>query len=198
MISLYRPGAGILHRMSAGTKLGLLAVSALCVSVLALGTTGIAILVAAVSALYVVGGLGWRLLAESWWRLRWLIIVLAGALWIFVGLDEAVHNAGRVAALILLADLVTRTTRMGDLLDVLQRLLRPLRVFRLDPETAALAISLTIAMVPVLEGFLNQVRDAQRARGVRLGPRAALPLLVLTLRHADDVGDALAARGLAR
>ncbi|MBN7792353.1 energy-coupling factor transporter transmembrane component T family protein [Microbacterium esteraromaticum] len=198
MISLYRPGTGILHRRSAGAKLGLLAALALCVSVLPLGTTGTVILVAAVSSLYVVGGLGWRLLAESWWRLRWLIIVLAAALWIFVGLDEAVRNAGRVVALILLADLVTRTTRMGDLLDVLQRLLRPLRVFRLDPETAALAISLTIAMVPVLAGFLNQVRDAQRARGVRLGPRAALPLLVLTLRHADDVGDALAARGLAR
>jgi biotin transport system permease protein len=103
-----------------------------------------------------------------------------------------------VVALLLLAELVTRTTRMGDLLEVFRSIARPLRRMGVDPDAVALTLSLTIAMIPVIAGFAVQVRDAQRARGVRLGPRAVLPLLVLTLKHADDVGDALAARGLAR
>ncbi|MDR2997354.1 MAG: energy-coupling factor transporter transmembrane protein EcfT, partial [Microbacterium sp.] len=99
---------------------------------------------------------------------------------------------------VLLADLVTRTTRMGDLLAVLDRVLRPFRRVGVDPQTVALTISLAIAMVPVIAGLTEQVRDAQRARGVRLGIRAALPLLVLTMKHADEVGDALVARGVVR
>lgn len=201
MISLYRPGDGILHRMSAGVKLALLAGFALLLSVLALFSFGMLVALGAlvvVSALYLVGGLGVRALGEAWWRLRWLILVLAGALWLFTSLEDAVVNTGRVVALLLLAELVTRTTRMGDLLDVFRDLVQPLRRFRVDPDAVALTLSLTIAMIPVIAGFAGQVRDAQRARGVRLGPRAVLPLLVLTMKHADDVGDALAARGLAR
>ncbi|MGF2947881.1 energy-coupling factor transporter transmembrane component T family protein [Microbacterium alcoholitolerans] len=198
MISLYRPGDGPLHRLPAGAKLLGLAVAALLISLLRPGVIGTLVVLAVASVLYPLCGLGWRLLCQSWWRLRWLIVVLGGALWLFVSGVAAIENTGRVIALILLAELVTRTTRMGDLLDVLQRVLRPLRFVGIDPASAALAISLTIAMIPVLAGFVVQVRDAQRARGVRLGVRAALPLLVLTLRHADDVGDALAARGLTR
>lgn len=198
MIALYRPGSGFLHRMAAGVKLLLLAVIALVVSLWrpdAVWTIGLLLIA---SALFPLAGLPWRMLGAAWWRLKWLILVLAAALWIFVGIDAAVQNTGRVVVLILLAELVTRTTRMGDLLDVLQRVLRPLRFVGIAPKTAALAISLTIATIPVLASFLGQVRDAQRARGVRMGLRAALPLLVLSMRHADDVGDALVARGLAR
>ncbi|XNY99806.1 hypothetical protein ACL90Y_08565 [Micrococcus luteus] len=41
------------------------------------------------------------------------------------------------------------------------------------------------------------MRSAQASRGVRMRPWAwILPLVVLSLKHADDVGDALAARGV--
>lgn len=198
MISLYRPGTSPLHRLPAGVKLCALIVAALIVSLARPGTVGSVALVVSASALLLVAGLGWRGVGAAWWRLRWLIVLLGGALWVFVDVDTAVQSTARVVGLILLAESVTRTTRMGDLLDVLERAIRPLRRVGVDPASVALTISLTIAMIPVLAGFLTQVRDAQRARGVRLGLRAALPLLVRTLRHADDVGDALAARGLAR
>lgn len=196
MISLYRPGAGFLHRMPAGVKLALLAGVALLLSVLRPGVIGTAGVLLAVSALFPLGGIPLRALAEAWWRLRWLIVVLGGALWLFTSVQDAIVNTGRVVALLLLAELVTRTTRMGDLLEVFRTLARPLRRLGADPDAVALTLSLTIAMIPVIAGFATQVRDAQRARGVRLGPRAVLPLLVLTMKHADDVGDALAARGI--
>lgn len=198
MISLYRPGDSILHRMPVGAKLLGLACSALAISVVRPGTAGTLVLLGIASIVLLAAGAGARGLLLAWWRLRWLVVVLGGALVIFVSAAAAVQNTGRVVALLLLAEAVTRTTRTGDLLDVLRRLFRPLRVFGVDPETPALAVSLTITMVPVLTGLLEQVRDAQQARGVRLGVRAAVPLLVLAMKHADDVGDALTARGLGR
>lgn len=198
MISLYRPGTGILHRMTPLAKLTALAVVALALSLAPIGVPGSLIVLVVVSVLYPLAALSLQTLGESWWRLRWLIIVLGGALWAFTSWQAAVVNTGRVVALLLLADLVTRTTRMGDLLDALRRILHPLRRIGMDSEAIAMTLSVTMAMIPVITALARQVSDAQRARGMRLGPRAALPLLVLTMKHADDVGDALVARGIAR
>lgn len=198
MISLYRPGTGPLHRLPALAKLGGLAAIALLLSFAPIQAGGALLLLVAVSALYPLGALPAAALGEGWWRLRWLVLVLGGALWVFTSWQSAVINTGRVVALLLLADLVTRTTRMGDLLDALRRIVQPLRRVGAAPEAIAMTLSLTIAMIPVIAALAAQVRDAQRARGTRMGPRSALPLLVLTMKHADDVGDALVARGIAR
>lgn len=197
MIAMYVPGTGILHRLPTGAKLAGLAVAALVLSLSRPGVVGTVVVLTVVSALYPAARLPWRVLGLGWWRLRWLIVVLGAAVWAFVSAEAAIESVGRIVALILLADLVTRSTRTGDLLDVLRRLMHPLRRLGVDPDAVALTVSLTIAMVPVVAVMATQVRDAQRARGIRLGPRAALPLLVLVMQHADDVGDALAARGLA-
>lgn len=198
MISLYRPGTGFLHRTPAWAKLLGLMLIALALSLLQPGVPAIFLALAAVSLLYPLAGLGWGMLLRGWWRLRWLILVLGAALWLFIDVQTAIVSTGRVVALILLADLISRTTTMSALMGVIAALLRPLRPLGVDPELVALTVSLAIAMIPVIAGLAAQVRDAQRARGVRLGPRQALPLLVLTMRHADQVGEALSARGLAR
>lgn len=196
MISLYLAGGGFLHRAPAAVKLVSLAACAVAISAVRLDVAGTVVALIAVTALYPLGSLAWRVPAQAWWRLRWLILVLGAALWLFASPADAVTGTGRVVILLLLADLVTRTTRMGDLVDVIDRALAPLRRVGVDTRPVALVLSLTVAMIPVIAGFAAQVRDAQRARGVRLGPRAALPLLVMTMRHADDVGDALVARGI--
>jgi biotin transport system permease protein len=95
------------------------------------------------------------------------------------------------------AALVTLTTRTSALVDVLVSVCRPLRVVGVDPDRVGLVIALAIRSVPIVAGFATQIRDAQRARGARPSPRAyAAPLIVRSLRHADAVGEALAARGL--
>ena len=199
MISLYRPGSGFLHRTPAGVKLALLAVIALGLSFVP-PTSGAVLpisgAVVAVSALFLVAGFDVPALGQAWWRLRWLILLLGAALVIFVSVPAAIVNTGRVVLLLLLAELVTRSTSTSALMEVIGRLLRPLRPLGVDPEAVALILSLTITMVPVVGGFVSAVREAQAARGVRVGPRMAVPLLVRTLRHADAVGEALAARGL--
>ena len=98
--------------------------------------------------------------------------------------------------LVLLAALVTLTTRTTDLVDAVVAGCRPLQVLRIDPERIGLVIALGIRCVPVVIGLAEEVRDAQRARGLGASPRAfAVPLLVRSLRHADALGEALTARG---
>lgn len=200
MISLYRPGTGFLHRAPAGLKLALLAVVALGLSLLpvAPGTiVPVLLTVAAASVLYPAAGFGVRELGSAWWRLRWLILILGVALIVFSGVTAAIVSCGRLVALLLLAELFTRTTSMSALMTLITRLLRPFRRLGVDAEAVALVLSLALTMVPVVGGFVRSVREAQDARGVRLGLRTALPILVRTMRHADEVGEALAARGLA-
>ncbi|MGN8025711.1 energy-coupling factor transporter transmembrane component T [Microbacterium sp. 22242] len=200
MISLYRPGTGLSHRASAGAKLALLALIALMLSIVPAVVAAEAPVLAAVvgvSLLFPLAGLGLAALGAAWWRLRWLVLILGTALVVFVSVPAAIVNTGRLVVLLLLAELFTRTTSMSALMSVIGRLLRPFRRLGVDPDAVALVLSLTLTMVPVVGGFVRAIREAQDARGVRLGLRSALPLLVRTMRHADAVGESLAARGLA-
>ncbi|GAA1123200.1 MULTISPECIES: energy-coupling factor transporter transmembrane component T [Microbacterium] len=196
MIQLYRPGTSAVHRLPAAVKLAVLAATAVALSLAPPDPWIIGVALASVFSLYGLARFPPIVPAAELWRLRWIVLVLGAALWIFVGPLTAWINTGRVVALVLLAGLLTLTTRMGELLAVLHAALRPLRRCGVDVEAVAMTVSLAITMVPVVAGFADQVREAQRARGARLGIRWIVPLMVRTLRHADDVGDALAARGL--
>ena len=196
MKTLYLPGESLLHRAPAVAKLAGLAVCALALSVYPHDAMSILVALGVVVALYALGRIPVRVLAAQLWRLRWMVVVLGGLLLVFTSPHAALINTGRVVALVLLAGLLTLTTPMGDLLGVLHRMLRPLARFGVDPDAVAMTVSLTITLVPIVAGFAARVREAQQARGVRLGIRSAVPLFVMALRHADDVGDALAARGL--
>lgn len=196
MIQLYRPGSSLVHRAPAGLKLALLAAVALLLSLVPLTAVSVAVALVCACALFLLARFSPRIVIEELWRMRWLVLVLGVALAVFVSPLTAWISTGRVVTILLTASLLTLTTRMSDLLAVLHRLLSPLRRLGVDADAVAMTLSLTLTMIPVVAGFADRVRDAQRARGVKLGVRAAVPLLVIALRHADDVGDALAARGI--
>ena len=196
MIQTYRHGTSVVHRMPAGAKLTVLAVLALTLSAVPRGVMSITLALLAVGVLYLLARLPVRILGTEIWRLRWLVLVLGTALWIFVSPLTAWINTGRVVALLLAASLLTITTPMEQLVAVLHRLLVPLRRYGVNPDAVAMTMSLALTMIPVVASFASDVRDAHRARGIRIDARGVVPLLVRTLRHADDVGDAVAARGL--
>lgn len=196
MIQAYRPGASIVHRMPAGPKLALFTVLVLISAGYPHDRWSVAVSLLVVCMLYLAAGLPATILLVEAWRLRWLVLVLGVALWVFASPLTAWISTARVASLLLLAALLTITTRMGDLLAVLHRMLRPLRRLGIDADAVAMTISLTLTMIPVVAGFARTVNEAHVARGIRRGVRSTVPLMVRTLRHADDVGDALVARGL--
>jgi biotin transport system permease protein len=96
-----------------------------------------------------------------------------------------------------IASLVTLTTRVSEMLDVCQRLLRPFRRFGVDPDRVGLVLALAIRCIPLLVDIVSAVSDARKARGKGFSLRAmAAPAVVRALRSADAMGDALIARGV--
>ncbi len=195
-LGLYLPGSSVLHRLPAGVKL--LAMVAVGVGSVFLDRPWqVAVTLSGVLLLYAVAGLSPRVVAGQVRPLLWLLGLTAVFHVVVNGWERAVMVVGVLTALVLLASLVTLTTRTTDLVDAVVAGCRPLRLLRVDPDRIGLVIALGIRCVPVVIGLAEEVRDAQRARGLGASPRAfAVPLLVRSLRHADALGEALTARGL--
>jgi biotin transport system permease protein len=192
----YHPGTSVVHRVPAGWKLLLLALAG-ATSVLVDRPWQVGVALAVVAVLYGVARVPASALVRQARPVVW-VLLLVGAFHVAVdGWERAAVVVGVVAGLVLLAGLVTLTTRTTALLDTLVRALRPMRRVHLDPERAALLLALSIRSVPVVMAIAEEVRDAQRARGLTASPRAyAVPLILRSLRHADELGEALAARGV--
>ncbi|QIK67177.1 energy-coupling factor transporter transmembrane protein EcfT [Nocardioides sp. HDW12B] len=195
-LGLFVPGTSVVHRLPARVKLGALVaagVGSLWLDTLPrVGLMWLALVLA-----YAVARIPLRSVVA---QIRPLALIL-GAVVVFqvlvAGWERAVVVVGVVGALVLLAGLVTLTTRTQDLLDVVVAVVRPLRHVGVDPERVGLLMALAIRSVPVVLGLAEEVRDAQRARGVRPSARAyAAPLIIRAVRHADDLGEALVARGV--
>lgn len=195
MISAYIPGSSWLHAAPAGWKLVGLCVVTICLFPLGNAWIAAAAFVASVALFSVLGREGFRrllALRTVLYLLAFLLIfhVLAGTL------EAGIVAALRLVTMILLATLVTFTTRMEDMLDALYPVLKPLEFFGLSRYRIALAIALVIRFTPVLIGLADELGAAYRARsGKRAGPRLTAPFAVLALRTADRVSEALAARG---
>ena len=196
-LGLHVPGRSVVHRAPAGAKLLVVVVVAAAIGSVFLDRpeqVGIALLVAASGCAVA------RIPVATVLRSLRPLLLLAGVLAVFhlvaSGWERAVVVAGVLVLLVVLASLVTLTTTTQDLVDALVRACRPLRAVGVDPERVGLALALGMRSVPVVLGLAREVRDAQRARGLTASPLAfAVPLVVRSLRHAEQLGDALVARG---
>jgi biotin transport system permease protein len=197
---LYVPGRSVVHRAPAGLKL--LALSGLGAALFAVPT-----LPAAVVALVGVGVLGWgaarlpaRVLAGH------LRPVLVWAVLLFAvhaattGPAAGAATALRLLALVLAAAVVTCTTRVTELVAVVERVCAPLAWVGVSPARVGLVLAMALRFIPLVSERAARVREAHAARGgslrgVRGTAALVVPLLVQVLRLAHTVGEALEARG---
>jgi biotin transport system permease protein len=195
-IGVYQPGMSVVHRAPAGLKLLLLVlVGAATFMVGNLHTLGAALL--AVLLLYALAGLGPRVVWRQLRPLVWLVVAFGVFHALLNGWLAALLVVGTILVLVLLAGLVSTTTRTTALVDSIVGALRPLRRVGVDPERIGLLLALSVRAVPVVAGLAGEVRDAQRARGVRADVRTfGAPFLIRSLRHADALSEALRARGV--
>lgn len=196
LFGLYIPGHSILHRLPAGVKLASLAVLGLAAAAVPRWQVLVAVGLVTLTAFLIAGLTG--LLARQLVRLSWLILaVAAGQLLFALPVPLVVANTARMTIILVLASLITATTRTSEVLATLEAGLRPLRRLGVSPSRVALTLSLALRTVPVLARTAGEIRDAQRARAGRYSIAAfVVPLLVAALRQADGLADALAARGL--
>jgi len=195
-VGLFVPGTSVVHRLPAAVKL-LLLLAAGAASFLVRQPWQAGVALALATAGHLVARVPLRLVAAQVRPLVPVLVVVGVLQGLVSGWQTAVVVVGVVTALVLVAGLVTLTTRTTDLVDVLVRAMGPFRRLGLDPERVGLLLALSIRSVPVVTGLAREVRDAQRARGTGTSVRAyAVPLLIRSLRHADELGEALAARGV--
>lgn len=199
MISLTSPVETRAHRWPAGLKLGALCVTS---TLLMLNRDPMlnAVALAAVLALYAVPGPVF--LRAGLRGLRMVVpFVVILLIWHVVTGD---YRMGalivlRMVTLIALANLVTMTTALTDMTDLVARLGAPLRRLGLPMQLLDTAIALVLRFTPVLVARAEQLALAWRARSRRRpGGRLVLPLMLQALDDADQVSEALRARGGAR
>lgn len=188
-----------LHRASARLKLILLFLTAV---VLFLVDSPWVLAAAAIIAagLYASTGIA---LFEAFRRVRFVlftVLLVAVANYVFHSLAEALTVLFRLGALVLLAAAVTATTTISAFMDEITRLLRPLERFGfVRAADVSLAVGLVLRFVPEILARYGDIREAHRARGLRVRPLGVLvPLIILTLKDADTIAMAIDARGFRR
>ncbi|MBK1624878.1 energy-coupling factor transporter transmembrane component T family protein [Afifella marina] len=145
--------------------------------------------------LYWLAGISRRQAFQQLRPLLWLLVLLFIVQGVWQSWELGALVVLRISTLILLAAFVTLTTRTDALIAAVESALTPFRRFGVNPAKVGLAFSLALRFIPVIAQQANDIRDAQRARGLGANPVAlALPLIVRTLRMASDVADAIDAR----
>ncbi|MGG6896595.1 MULTISPECIES: energy-coupling factor transporter transmembrane component T family protein [Rhizobium] len=188
-----------MHRLSPRVKL--LALAAL--GVLLFLTQSITVLACANligSGFYFRTGLAF---GDALKRLRPILIsitVLAVFAALFGPLHIAIVTALRLTALALFAATVTATTSMAGFIDEITALAMPLdKMGLLKAADIGLAIGLVIRFVPEILDRYRAIREAHQARGIEIRLATTLaPLIILTLRDADNIAAAIDARGIRR
>jgi biotin transport system permease protein len=196
LVGGYIPGTSPVHRARPGVKLGVLAVGLVLLAVL---RSPLTVTVAAVVVLTAAwwAHIGVQALA---WQVRPILIfaVIAGGvqLWSRGPIAAATIAASLIVA-VAAAAVVTLTTQTQDLLDAVVVAVRPFSRLGIDPDRVALTLALAVRSVPVVAQLAREVQEARMARGAGRSIRAfAVPLVIRTVRHADRLGEALAARGV--
>ena len=196
MISLTSPVETKAHHWSAGLKL-----AALCLSTLVLFSIDSLVIKSAflafVITLYALPGPIFMRYGLLKLRILWpfILIVFLWHLWI-QELLQGVAIIIRMICAVALANLVTMTTKLSDMIDVVHFLTQPLQRFGLNPRILELSIALVIRMTPVLLNKGENLGMAWKARSTRRSSwKIILPFTLIALDDADQVAEALRARG---
>lgn len=199
MKSLYVETDTILHRLSPRTKLVALA----AISIALFFTRSYALLATAAAAgafSYLLVGLPVR---EGLRRLLPVFATIAAVAvfnFAFNSADEAIVTLLRLTALMLFAATVTATVTVAGFIDEITAFARPLeRLGILQAADIGLAAGLVIRFVPEILNRYAAISEAHAARGLKVHFLTVLtPLIILTLRDADNIAAAIDARGFRR
>lgn len=124
----------------------------------------------------------------------------------YEGLNLGITQVWKFLLLIVAASILTMTTPQSELTIGLERLLRPVKTAGISSHDVAMMMSLALRFIPTLLEEMNNITEAQLARGADFNPRRlsgriksmihmGLPLALSVFRRCDQLIDAMEARG---
>ncbi len=123
----------------------------------------------------------------------------------YEGIRLAVFIALRLCFLIIGSSMMTLTTTPNNLTDGMEKMLRPLKLFKVPVHEVAMMMSIALRFIPILLEETDKIMKAQIARGAdfesgKLVQRAKamvpllVPLFISAFRRANDLALAMEAR----
>jgi energy-coupling factor transport system permease protein len=218
-IGQYYPADSLIHKLDPRTKM--IATLVYLVSLFVFKTWGYVIGTVALIVMIKVSKVPFRFMVKG---LKAIVVILlitmlinlfltgGTVIWSFGFLKitrEGMTVAGRMAIrliyLILGASLMTLTTTPNKLTDALERLMSPLKIFKVPVHEIAMMMSIALRFIPILLEETDRIMKAQTARGADFESgglikkaKAMIPLLVplfvSAFQRANDLALAMEAR----
>lgn len=144
---------------------------------------------------------GWKSVGYIFWTPKFKIMVIS-----WKGILSALYIGSRIYLMILVTAILTSTTKPLDLTLALEDLLMPLKLIRIPVHIISLIISIALRLIPTLIEEALRIMKAQASRGVDFKNghfkekiksivSLIIPLIVSAFQKAEDLGDAMGARG---
>ena len=220
-IGQYYSANSVVHRMDARMKIVL--TFALIISIfLCKSIPSLALIVLITVALILVSRVPLKMVLKSVKPIA-VIVIFTGLLnlfyvrggtplldWHFIhitskGIFTAVFMAIRILCLVIISSLLTYTTTPTMLTDAIERLLSPLKIFKVPVHTLAMMMTLALRFIPTLVDEIDRITNAQKARGADLESGGIVekikalipiivPLFVSAIRRAYELADAMDCR----
>lgn len=122
------------------------------------------------------------------------------------GLNSAIFVFIRIFIMIGITTMLTISTMSTDINNGLEWLLSPLKLIKIPVSVFSMTISLTLRFIPTLYEESKKIMNAQASRGVdfqegRLKDKVTqiisllIPMFVISFRRAEDLSNAMEARG---
>lgn len=219
-IGQYFPGNSVIHKMDSRMKIILTVVLIvavfLCKTVFSLLTV-----IAASVILVLISKIPPKTVAKSIKPLA-VIIVITSILNLFYGDGEplvqlgrlkitldgimtAVFMAVRIILLVVISSLLTYTTSPTELTDGLERLMKPLKIFKIDVHSISMTMTIALRFIPTLIEEIEKIMAAQKSRGADMESGGLIhrakalipvliPLFVSAFRRANELAYAMECR----
>lgn len=121
------------------------------------------------------------------------------------GVFTALFMAVRIICLVVISSMLTYTTTPTMLTDAIEKLLSPLKIFKIPVATLAMMMTLALRFIPTLIDEIDRITNAQKARGANLDDGKFIdrvkalvpiivPLFVSSIRRAYELADAMDCR----
>lgn len=121
------------------------------------------------------------------------------------GVAMAIFITVRLISLIFVSSLLTYTTSPTLLTDGIERLLKPLKIFHIEPHVLAMMMTIALRFIPTLIEEVDRIMSAQKARGADMETGSVvkrakalipvlIPLFVNSFRRAYELAYAMECR----